>query len=58
MGSVELGELLCKSLAEAEDAAALSFLVLSEERVVAGRTAYGFTAGDIFTDSVGRHVRT
>lgn len=57
MGSVELGELLCESLRNAEDADALLFLVLNDERVIAEKSTYTFTTGDIFTDGVGRHVR-
>lgn len=57
VGSVELGELLCESLENAEDAGALSFLILDNDNIIAEKTSYVYTPGDIFSDGTGRHVR-
>lgn len=56
VGSVELGELVCDSLALAIDAAALSF-VIQDETLIADRASYTFTSGDAFEDGIGVHVR-
>lgn len=51
-----MGELLCDSLVNAEDAATLSFVLLEGERVVADQTSYTVTDGDAFSDGIGRRV--
>lgn len=51
-----MSELLCDTLANAEDAAALSFVLLEDERVVAEQTSYTVTGGEAFTDGIGRKV--
>lgn len=54
---VEVGELLCDTLEEAEDAAFLSFLLLENESIVAEKSSYIVTSGGAFTDGIGRKVR-
>lgn len=56
MSEIQVGELLCDSLANAEDAPALSFILLDGERVVAEQTSYTVTGGDPFSDEIGRQV--
>lgn len=51
-----MSELLCDTLANAEDAAALSFVLLEDERVIAEQTSYTVTDGEAFTDGIGRKV--
>lgn len=50
--------MLCDTLAEAEDAAVLSFILLENETIVAEKSSYTVTDGDAFTDGVGRKVCT
>ena len=49
-----MGELLCDSLANAEDADALSFVLLNDNRVIAVQTSYTVIDGSAFTDGIGR----
>lgn len=57
VSSIQLGELLCDSLVNAENAESLSFVLLEDERVVAQQTSYVVTDGDAFSDGIGRKVR-
>ena len=56
MSPIEVGELLCDTLADAEDAAALSFALLQNETVTAEKSYYAVTNGEVFTDGIGRKV--
>ena len=56
MSPIEVGELLCDTLAYAEDAAALSFALLQNETVTAEKSYYAVTNGEVFTDGIGRKV--
>ncbi|CAN0434427.1 unnamed protein product, partial [Laminaria digitata] len=58
VSEVQFGELLCDSLVNAEDADALSFPLINNERVIAEKTSYTVTNGDAFTDDIGRRVWT
>lgn len=51
-----MGELLCDTLEEAEDADALSFLLLNDESVIAEKSSFTAATGDPFTDNIGRKV--
>ena len=51
-----MGELLCDSLLDAEDAAALSFVLLQNETIVAEKSSYTAIDGGAFTDGIGRKV--
>lgn len=53
---IEMGELLCDTLGEAEDADALSFVLLNNESVIAEKSSFTVATGDAFTDSIGRKV--
>ena len=53
---IEVGELLCDSLLDAEDAAALSFVLLQNETIVAEKSSYTAFDGGAFTDGIGRKV--
>eukprot|EP00904_Undaria_pinnatifida_P008017 jgi/Undpi1/4345/HiC_scaffold_17.g07711.m1 len=55
---VEFGELLCDTLAVAEDALFLSFVLLDDETIVAAKSSYTVANGSTFTDGVGRKVWT
>lgn len=57
MSEIELAELLCDTLVDAEDAAVLNFALLNGEAVIAERTSYTVTDGDAFTDGITRKVR-
>lgn len=54
VSEIEVGELLCDSLANAEDADALSFVLLNDNRVIAVQTSYTVIDGSAFTDGIGR----
>lgn len=56
VGSVQLGALLCDSLAGAEDATMLSFAIPGAEIVTAKESSYMVVAGDAFSDAIGRKV--
>lgn len=51
-----MGELLCDTLVEAEDADALSFVLLNNESVIAEKSSFTVVTGDPFTDDIGRKV--
>ena len=56
VSEIEVGELLCDSLVNAEDASTLAFVLLEGERVVADQTSYTVKDGEAFTDGIGRKV--
>ncbi|CBN79561.1 conserved unknown protein [Ectocarpus siliculosus] len=56
LGEVQLGELLCDSLVQAEDAPLLQFALSANETIIANRTSYTVVSGETFTGGVGRRI--
>eukprot|EP00903_Cladosiphon_okamuranus_P011188 g10557.t1 len=56
IGEVQLGELLCDSLVEAENAPLLQFAISANETLVVNRTSYSVASGETFTGGVARRM--
>ncbi|CAN0061623.1 unnamed protein product, partial [Ectocarpus sp. 12 AP-2014] len=56
LGEVQLGELLCDSLVQAEDAPLLQFALSANETIIANQTSYTVVSGETFTGGVGRRI--